>query len=108
MRAGRLRQYITIEQPPTGQDAAGQPLTTWTVFAYAYARISPINGAERFDADANRNPLTHEIEIRYISGISPDMRVLFDGRYFNIVAIRNTDERNAQMFLDCVEGLSNG
>lgn len=109
MRAGKLRHIIDIEQRSDSQDASGQQVNTWTVFADdVYANVRPLRGEEQRAGDADRNPLTHEIEIRFLSGVLPKMRVNFEGRYFNIVAVRDTEERQKQMFLDCQEGLADG
>lgn len=108
MRAGRLRHRVTIESRSSSLDAAGQQLRSWSTFGTVYAGIRPLSGREGVLAEAVQSAVTHEVTIRYLSGVNATMRVNFGGRYFAIHAVRNTDERNREMVLDCVEGLADG
>lgn len=109
MRAGKLRHLIDIEQRSTGQDVAGQQLGTWTpVVSRIYANVKPVRTEEPLNAAALRGRVTHEVELRYRAGVTAAMRVKFGTRYFDIIGVRDTEERHRQLFLDCVEGMSDG
>lgn len=106
MRAGLLRHRVTIESPPTTQDSHGQVTGAWVPFVSCWASISPLAGRELIAARSVESGVSHVVRIRYRSGITSGMRVNFDGRYFNIIAVRNLDERNRETVLDCEEGLT--
>jgi SPP1 family predicted phage head-tail adaptor len=54
MRAGKLNRQITIMQPAAGQDAIGQPVTTWVGLATVWANVRHLNGVETIKAGAER------------------------------------------------------
>ena len=107
MRAGRLRHVITIQAPPdhTVTDEFGEPSSEWTVFATAArAGVEPLTGKEvqRFQQDHTETPI--RVIMRYIPGVTAGMRVVFDGRYFEITAPpHNPNFKNRELILMCVE-----
>jgi SPP1 family predicted phage head-tail adaptor len=50
--------------------------------------------------------LTHSIFIRYTADILPTDRVNFKGRYMQIRAVVNMEERNRWIELACEEGVA--
>jgi SPP1 family predicted phage head-tail adaptor len=46
--------------------------------------------------------------VRYLAGVTASMRVLFEGRYFEIKAVLNEAERDRMLTLLCAEGLTDG
>ena len=94
MRAGALRHRIEIQVASTTQNAAGEPSGTWSASSYAYAAIWPLRGSEYLNASQERSSVTHRVRIRYLSGLTPENRIKFGSRYFNIVSVISVDERN--------------
>jgi SPP1 family predicted phage head-tail adaptor len=99
MRAGILRNYITIQQPTETHDGNLELVLTWSTFTQCWAEILPLNGREYWTAKQVLPEITGKIRIRYITGITPKMRILFGTRYFNINAVLNPDERNIELIL---------
>ena len=85
--AHRLRHRVTIEQKTAGEDAWGQPVETWETVAIAPAEVWPLSGREYIAAQAEQAGVTTKITIRYQAGIEPAMRVLHDGKTYNIRAV---------------------
>ncbi len=113
IRAGQLRNRITIQQRVTQQDAAGQPVDSWVTLFTCWADVSPLTGRELLAAAAVQSSVTHAITVRYRPefAVPKDvarMRVVFSGRYFNIHAALNQDERNRVVILRSEEGLNDG
>ena len=107
---GELRQQIQLQQPPTtGQDSFGAlPATNdsdWTTVATVWAKISTMTGRELYQAQRIAAEASHKVIIRYYPGVSDSWRVLFGTRKFDINAVLNLDERNAEMHLLCKESL---
>lgn len=110
MRPGKLRHRVTIEQPPGVDtvDAAGQPSTTWSTFlGPAYAEIRPVTVAERIAAQATQSAVSHVVTMRYRADkvVTSKMRVVYEGRLFNILGVVNVGEMNEAWELQCEEGL---
>lgn len=109
MRAGTLRHRVTFQTRVTTQDEYGAPADTWTdAFANIAASIEPLSGRELLAAQAVQNESQLRVKIRFVSGIVPGMRIMFNSRIFNIIHISNIDERNRELHLLCSEGLTNG
>lgn len=103
MRAGELRKRITIKAISDTQDARGGPTKGESTHATRWARIRPLVGRERFAAQRVDAEVDYEILLRYVSGVTPKMRVYYGARVFEIRAVMNTDERNRELKLLCAE-----
>lgn len=100
MRAGSLRHPVTIQETTTTTDDSGGVTETWTTHKSVDAAIRPLTGQEGFLAQQVPDAATtHEISIRYLSTVTPLMRVLFGSRIFNIRSVLNVGERNRETLL---------
>ena len=105
MFAGQLRHLITIETYSEVEDSTGQPIRTYTPFAFnVWARVSPLRGNEFDRADEKFAVATTEIEMRYMPGIVENMRVLHENIYYDILNVKNIDLRNIGLVLTCRSG----
>jgi SPP1 family predicted phage head-tail adaptor len=102
MQAGKLRYLVTIQKQSGQTDTTGAETDTWVTFAQVYAHIEPYIGSAR----AGREVWTGgqligldytRIHLRYLAGLTPKMRVSWNGRIFDILAINTRDECNAEM-----------
>lgn len=110
VKAGQLRNFVAVESKTESVDANGDRTETWTTFQECWASIATGNGREFFLAKQTIADLTHILSMRFITGITADMRVRYDdpknefaSRYFNIRAVMNPDERNHMLELQCSE-----
>jgi len=84
MRAGALRHIIEIEVNTPTRDAYGGLVDVWTVHKRVWAQVGPLGGTELLRSDQLTAKTTHRIIIRYLGSVTEQMRVKFEGRYFNI------------------------
>lgn len=103
MNPGQLRHRITIQQKTRVQNEYGEEIADWVDVASVWASVNPISGREFFAAEAVNSEVTHKINMRYRSGITPDMRVKFKERYFQIIVVMNLQEKNVELQLLCKE-----
>ena len=104
MRAGTLRHWVVVEKPTAGAaNAYGETADTWTQFARVRAAIIPQNSREFQQTQQVRGEMTHLLEIRKLTGITNQMRVVFENRNLNIDGVIEVDERGREMRLACVE-----
>lgn len=94
MASGKLRNLIQIRQYTSTRNSYGEDVKIWELFSNAWAEIKPIKAAEFFAAQGASYETTHRIVIRYIEGVKPDMQIVYRGRIFDIVAIRDYSERH--------------
>ena len=106
--AGPLKKLITIERLPGGKDNNGDPNSEWVLVTRALANIRFLNGKEALMASKEVSTASASIRIRYRTDVTADMRIVYGGQIFNILAILpNLDSRE---FLDlaCEVGANNG
>lgn len=105
MRAGELRNRVTVEQYTESANSVGEPVKTWSTYAVLDAAINALTGTERIQAaQVNANAFV-QMTLRYYPGITPKMRVRLGSRTFQIASVVNVDERNREIDLLMVENL---
>ena len=104
MKAGKLRYLVTVQRQTGTRDTTGNETDTWTTFAKVYAGVEPYVGSAR----AGREEFTGNqmvaldytrFHMRYLAGIAPKDRIVYNGRLFDIQAVNNRDERNYELEL---------
>ena len=113
LRAGALGQRITLQQRSMAQDATGGQLATWSDVATVWAEVTPLSGRELIAAQAVASETSHQITMRWQPAFADPkavaaMRVVMNGRHFNINASINEDERNHTLTLLVAEGVNDG
>lgn len=100
-----LRQRVQIQTRDSSQDATGQPSTNWQTAHEVYASIEPISGAELDLVASMQIKTTHKVTIRYLPGLTgKNQRVVYQGRIFSIVSVRDFEERHRTLAIYCEEG----
>ena len=109
MNAGEYRHLITVQKlndtTPYTQGTDGSSAENWVTLATVWAKVKPLTGREFTAAQQTQADLTHNIYTRYTPGISPDDRVVWGTRTFDIIDAVNVDERNVELILRCKEKL---
>ena len=103
MDAGRLDKRISIERHEVGQDETGEPIDAWIPTYSVWASIEPLQGREYIAAMAVQAERTIRIRLRYLPGIVPTMRVVYQGRVFAITTAINVREENIELQLMALE-----
>lgn len=103
MRAGSLRHRVAIQSKTTSPDDLNEPVDTWATVATVWARMAPMKAAEGYEAHQNVARTTHEITMRYTTAVDENMRILHEGRSFYIQGIRNSEEKDVMLTLECNE-----
>lgn len=94
MRSGNLKHKITFETSAQTQDDFGGFVDGFSVFTETYASITPVSGKEYFASKQINAEVSHKIECRFISGITPSMRIVYGSRVFDIESVINIREEN--------------
>lgn len=91
MRAGRLRHSIAIEENSPTQNDMGEEQDDWSEFATRRADAEALDGTESFSTDMKFAEATHRFTLRHLEGVTPEMRVSWRGRTFDIVSALDPD-----------------
>lgn len=103
VRAGSLRNLVTVQQRNDTQDTAGEMIPNWGTFKTVRCAVIPLQGRELETAQQIMAEVSHRIDARWTAGITPDMRILWNGRYFDIGAVMNVNELSREMQIFCTE-----
>ena len=104
MKAGRLRNRITIQQKVVGKDALGQDVDLWVDVCKVRAEIRDISGREYQSSQAEQTQTDCKILIRHRNDITSDMRVMYNGTYYDIKAVLE-DVKRTRLELPCQKGV---
>jgi SPP1 family predicted phage head-tail adaptor len=75
-----MRHRITLETPAETQTVDGSVTRTWAPLATVWASVEPLLGRERFDAQREQADVSHRVRMRFLAGISHNMRVMLGSR----------------------------
>jgi len=86
MKAGKLRQRINIQTNTPTKDADGVLTDVWATTYTVWGSIEPLAGREWFAAKQFNAEVNTKIRIRYLAGITAEMRITYGTQVFKIDA----------------------
>lgn len=102
MRAGRLHERITLQQPVTAQDSYGQDVITWADVGTVWAGVEPLRGRDFHEAQQHSNELTTRIVLRHQPfDVLPTWRALHGSTTYEIHYVIDPASRGAMLELMC-------
>jgi SPP1 family predicted phage head-tail adaptor len=73
--------------PPTGEDAGGQPLKNWTERGQRWADVRVLGGLETIRAGADLSIVKASIRMRHCTDITEANRISYAGVTYNVKAV---------------------
>lgn len=103
-----LRQRLILQQLQGGaaDGMGGRTADTWQAVATIWGQVDPLSGKERLAAAQIEADVTHEITIRYRTGVVPKMRIQRTDagtQAYEIHTVMNPELRNQRLVLLCSE-----
>jgi SPP1 family predicted phage head-tail adaptor len=107
MRAGPLRQRITVQLLEEQTDAYGQRIPSWKAAGTFWAEVRQLTGREAENAKQRKAEATHLIRMRCVGtlflprGIDSTARFIFwnppyETQIFNLLYVNDVDNRNRE------------
>jgi SPP1 family predicted phage head-tail adaptor len=97
MRAD-MRELITFKSRTTVQNDYGEELT-WTTGETHFASVEPLIGNEFFAAERADSKVEIKFRCWYFTDLTNDMRVLFNGRDYEILSTVNYKNLNREWLI---------
>lgn len=95
MNPGKLNRKITLQSVVQGgKDADGYPLEPTIKEVRLSAMVKPVSAREYHAAKASQTENVTRFIIRYKKDIDDSMKVIYNGRKFEIESIINDDDQN--------------
>lgn len=104
MRSGTLKHKVIVQQGSESKDGHAEVKHTWIPFCSTHAELKPLRGTEFFALHEKNFDADYKAVLRYIPGITQNMRIKFGERIFKFVAPPiNVDEANKTWEIMCKE-----
>lgn len=87
MQAGRLDREITIQQATETNDSYGSVQVVWSTYASPWAQVIAVRAEERVVSGRILATKVNRFRIRYDSGITEKMRIVYESENYNIRGI---------------------
>lgn len=102
---GKLNKRITFQIfRDDEEDKMGQSIQNWKDLKTVWATFRPVRGAEYDEAARKfREERTYKATVRYLPGISSDLRIMYKGRIFEIKSVVNVNEADYMLEIECTE-----
>jgi len=97
MRSGRLKHRVTIQHKIADPSIGGTD--TWHDYATVWGALEPLRGREYLAAQQEGAEATGKITIRYLPGLKPTMRLIFEGRIYQILTPIDPEEQHTELQL---------
>ena len=85
--AGKLRERVTIQQATEARNALGETVLSWATFAERWASVEGVSAREALELGQADVSITHRVRMRYVDGMTHNMRLLWRGRVLEIVSL---------------------
>ncbi len=103
-QAGMLYHRVKVQEDQgTTKNAMGEPIEDWVTIKTRYAKIEPLTGREYWDAQQIKSNVTHTVTMRFCEGLTTKMRLVFQGRIFNLGNILCPGEVREWHVCKCIE-----
>ena len=95
LRAGRLDRRIIIQVATKSTGTAGGESRSWGTLATVWAEYKPVRGSESFVGVEHYAEAEVRFTIRYRNDVTPDNRITYDGKTYDIVAVLQIGRKEA-------------
>lgn len=102
IRAGLLRERVTLQTETRTADGGGGYVSDWTPAAVVWARVEVLSGREIAIAQQLESAMTHRVTIRHRTGIdAAATRLAWRDSILVIIGDPRPDERRTVLVMDC-------
>lgn len=105
MRAGLLRESLTIQTATVVSDGQGGQTITWTNGDTVRGQVAPRSGGEFMQAGVLHNALRATVRLRYHPTVAITTRLYRQpsGPSYEVMEVLNADLRNRELLVEVVE-----
>lgn len=103
---GKLRERVTVEAAAGATNALGETILSWSTTSAVWASVEGVSAREALAAGSQNVVITHKVRMRYLPGLTQDMRFVWRSRTLEIVSLLEHGNRSEHEAI-CAES-SNG
>ncbi len=91
---GKLRERVTVQQASGSRNSLGETVLSWTDFAEVWANVEGVSAREALIAGQQETTVSHRVRIRYLPGLTQQMRFSWRSRTLEIVSLLEHGNRS--------------
>jgi SPP1 family predicted phage head-tail adaptor len=91
---GRMRERVTVQQATERRNSLGETTLEWATYATRWASVQGVSSREAIELGQVDVSVTHRVRMRYVDGMTHNMRLLWRGRVLEIVSLLEYDNRS--------------
>jgi SPP1 family predicted phage head-tail adaptor len=84
---GRMRERITVEIASTTTNALGEAVLSWATTSSVWASVEGVAAREALEFGKQETTATHRVRLRYLPGLTQQMRFAWRNRTLDIVSL---------------------
>lgn len=94
INAGKLRERVTVQTPSGTTNPLGETVISWSNSTAVWASVEGVSAREALALGQQETVLTHRVRMRYLPGLTQDMRLAWRNRTLEIVSLLEHGNRS--------------
>ena len=94
IRAGDLRERVTVQIASGTTNALGETVLAWSNSTAVWASVEGVSAREALSFGQQETTVTHRVRMRYLPGLTQDMRLSWRSRTLEIVSLLEHGHRS--------------
>ena len=99
IKAGAMRERITVESPEEARNTLGEATLSWATYAIVWASVDGLSSREMLQAQQANAVASHKVRIRFLQGLSHTHRLVWRGRVMEIASVVERENRTMHEIL---------
>jgi SPP1 family predicted phage head-tail adaptor len=91
---GKLRERVTVQIASGTTNALGETVLAWSDSSAVWASVEGVSAREALIAGQQETSVTHRLRLRYLPGLTQQMRFAWRGRTLEIVSLLEHGNRS--------------
>jgi SPP1 family predicted phage head-tail adaptor len=92
--AGKLRERVTVQIASGSTNTLGETVLAWADSTAVWASVEGVSAREALVLGQQDTTITHRLRLRYLPGLTQDMRFSWRGRTLEIVSLLEHGNRS--------------
>jgi SPP1 family predicted phage head-tail adaptor len=85
---------VTVQTPSGNVNALGESVLTWSDSTAVWASVEGVSARESLAAGQQETTISHRVRMRYLPGLSANMRLSWRSRTLEIVSLLEHNNRS--------------
>ena len=94
IRPGELRERVTVQVASGTTNALGETVLAWNDSSAVWASVEGVSAREALLAGQQETTVSHRVRLRYMPGLTQQMRFAWRGRTLDIISLLEHNNRS--------------